>query len=92
MSVPALHPIADSLPEIRVSTGSIWSDHVWQLDVTLPGTVRSDVALDWVFTLPDGSRFTDAQWTTWRDAAKRAFCTSSICNAIGCRMRRERIS
>jgi hypothetical protein len=89
MSVPALHPIADSLPEIRVSTGSIWSDDVWQLDVTLPGTVRSDVALDWVFTLPDGSRFTDAQWTTWRDAAKRFLWTLRVDPPSGRRRARD---
>ena len=71
MSVPSPQSIAGAQPEIRISTGSTWSDRIWQLDVTLPGTVRSDVALDWAFALPDGSRFTDAQWILWRDAAKR---------------------
>ncbi len=51
-------PIASSEHEIRVSTRSVWSDRIWQLDVSVPGTVRSDLAIDWGIALADGSSFT----------------------------------
>jgi integrase len=89
MSVPLPQPIAGSPPEIHISTGSNWSDRVWQLDVTLPGTVRSDVALDWAFALPDGSRFTDAQWISWRDAAKGFLWTLRVDPPAGHRRARD---
>ncbi len=69
--VPTPISITHSAPEIRVSTASIWPDRIWQFDVTIPGMVRSDMALDWGFVLPDGSRFTGAQWAPWCEAAKR---------------------
>lgn len=82
-------PIADSMPEIRVSSASVWSDRVWQLDVTLPGTVRSDLALDWGFALADGSHFTDAQWTPWCEAAKRFLWTLRVAPRPGHRRARD---
>jgi integrase len=89
MSVPASLPIAHSIQELRISTGSIWSDRVWQLDVTLPGTVPSDVTLDWGFTLADGISFTDAQWTPWREAAKRFLWTLRVDPPCGHRRARD---
>jgi hypothetical protein len=79
----------DSIQDVRVSTTSVWSDRVWQLDVTLPGTVRSDVALDWGFPLADGSRFTDPRWTTWREAAKRFLWTLRVDPPAGHRRARD---
>ncbi|VFU17573.1 integrase [Methylocella tundrae] len=69
--VRAPFPLAEAIPEVRISAASVWLDHVWQLDVTIPGTAPSDVLVDWGFVLPDGSHFTEDQWTPWRDAAKR---------------------
>ena len=46
--------------------------------LTLPGTVLSDLALDWGFPLADGSCFTDPQWTRWREAAKRFLWTLRV--------------
>ena len=89
MSVPASLPIAHSVQELRISAGSIWSDRVWQLDVTLPGTVPSDVALDWGFTLADGISFTDARWTPWREAAKRFLWTLRVDPPHGHRRARD---
>ena len=79
----------DSIQDVRVSTASVWSDRVWQLDVTLPGTVRSDVALDWGFALADGSRFTDPRWTPWREAAKRFLWTLRVDPPAGHRRARD---
>ena len=79
----------DSIRDVRVSTASVWSDHVWQLDVTLPGTVRSDVALDWGFALADGSRFTEPRWTPWREAAKRFLWTLRVDPPAGHRRARD---
>lgn len=64
-------PITDPTPEYRISAVSAWSDRIWQFDVTVPGTVPSDVVIDWGFTLPDGGRFTDFEWRSWCEAAKR---------------------
>lgn len=86
---PAPAPIANSVAEVRVSKASVWSDRIWQLDVTLPGTVRSDRALDWGFALADGSRFTDAQWTAWREAAKRFLWTLRVAPPSGHRRARD---
>ncbi len=61
----------DLIPDVRVSSSSLWSDRVWQFDITVPGTVRSDVAVDWGFVLADGSRFTDPRWMPWCEAAKQ---------------------
>ena len=57
-------------PALRISTRSVWSDQVWHLDGHRPGGNRSDFSLDWGFTLADDSRFSDRQWTGWREAAK----------------------
>jgi len=91
MAVLAPTPLqtADSIQDVRVSTASIWSDRIWQLDVTLPGTTRSDVALDWGFALADGSRFTDPHWTPWREAAKRFLWTLSVDPPAGHRRARD---
>src|SRR6266481_5492128 len=89
MSVPSPQSIAGSQPEIRISTGSTWSDRIWQLDVTLPGTVRSDVALDWGFALPDGSWFADPRWTSWRDASKQVLWTLRVDPPAGRRRARD---
>lgn len=64
-------PIASSEHEIRVSTRLVWSDRIWQLDVSVPGTVRSDLAIDWGIALADGSSFTDAKWASWCESARR---------------------
>jgi integrase len=79
----------DSIQDVRVSAASVWSDRIWQLDVTLPGTVRSDVALDWGFALPDGSRFTDPRWTSWRDASKQILWTLRVDPPTGRRRARD---
>jgi hypothetical protein len=48
----------------------VCSDHIWHLDGHRPGANRSDFSLDWGFALADDSRFSDPQWTGWREAAK----------------------
>ena len=91
MTVAAPLPslIAETMPELRISRASTWSDSVWQFDVTLPGTVRSDVRLDWSFALSDGSRFTDAQWTSWCEAAKRFLWSLRVAPPTGHRRVRD---
>lgn len=54
----------------RISKQSLWADHLWRLDNITPGTHAGNYVLDWGFVLPDGSRFSDARWTGWRDDAK----------------------
>ncbi len=56
--------------EIRISTISMWSDRIWQLDVDVPGTTPADLAIDWGIAFVDGSRFTDKGWAAWREAAR----------------------
>ena len=87
--VPMPLRTADSMQDVRISTASVWSDRTWQLDVTLPGTVRSDVALDWGFALADGSCFTDPQWTPWRETAKRFLWTLRVDPPAGHRRARD---
>jgi integrase len=87
--VPMPLRTADSMQDVRISTASVWSDRTWQLDVTLPGTVRSDVALDWGFALADGSYFTDPQWTPWRETAKRFLWTLRVDPPAGHRRARD---
>jgi integrase len=79
----------DSIQDVRVSTASVWSDRVWQFDVTVPGTVRSDVALDWGFVLADGSRFTDPHWMPWCEAAKLFLWTLRVDPPAGHRRARD---
>ena len=62
--------VAAARPALRISTRSVWSDQVWHLDGHRPGGNRSDFSLDWGFALADDSRFSDLQWTDWREAAK----------------------
>ncbi|MGV0821196.1 integrase [Martelella sp. AMO21009] len=62
--------VAATRPALRISTRSVWSDQVWHLDGHRPGGNRSDFSLDWGFVLADDSRFSDPQWTGWREAAK----------------------
>ena len=57
--------------ETRVSTISIWSDRIWQLDVEVPGTTPADLVIDWGIAFEDGSRFTDERWGAWCEAARR---------------------
>ncbi|NRF07006.1 integrase [Agrobacterium pusense] len=57
--------------EIRISTISMWSDRIWQLDVDVPGTTPADLVIDWGIAFVDGSRFTDEGWSAWREAARR---------------------
>lgn len=57
--------------EIRISTISMWSDRIWQLDVDVPGTTPADLLIDWRIAFEDGSRFTDERWDPWREAARR---------------------
>jgi len=63
--------IGTSEHKIRVSTRSTWSDRIWQLDVSVPGTVQSDLTIDWGIILADGSSFTDAKWASWCESARR---------------------
>src|SRR5215470_6300569 len=88
-STPLQLRTEESIQDVRVSTASVWSDRIWQLDVTLPGTVRSDVALDWGFALPDGSRFTDPRWTSWRDASKQVLWALRVDPPAGHRRARD---
>jgi hypothetical protein len=62
--------VVEARPALRISTRSVWSDHIWHLDGHRPGANRSDFSLDWGFALADDSRFSDPQWTGWRQAAK----------------------
>src|SRR5271166_317674 len=62
--------VAAARPALRISTRSVWSDQIWHLDGHRPGANRSDFSLDWGFALADDSRFSDLQWTDWREAAK----------------------
>ena len=62
--------VAAARPALRISTRSVWSDQVWHLDGRRPGGNRSDFSLDWGFALADDSRFSDLQWTDWREAAR----------------------
>ena len=62
--------VAAARPALRISTRSVWSDQIWHLDGHRPGGNRSDFSLDWGFALADDSRFSDPQWTDWREAAK----------------------
>jgi integrase len=62
--------VVEARPALRISTRSAWSDHIWHLDGHRPGANRSDFSLDWGFALADDSRFSDLQWTGWRQAAK----------------------
>jgi len=89
MSAQELLPATDNAPEIRISAVSLWSDRIWQLDITVPGTVPSDLAIDWGFKLPDGSRFTDTQWTPWCEAAKRFLWTLRVEPLPGWRRMRD---
>ena len=66
----ALDFVAQAKPALRISARSMWSDQVWHLDGHRPGGNRSDFSLDWGFALADDSRFSDPQWTGWREAAK----------------------
>jgi hypothetical protein len=79
----------DSIQDVRVSTASVWSDRVWKFDVTLPGTVHSDDALDWGFALADGSRFTDPRWAPWCEAAKLFLWTLRVDPPAGRRRARD---
>ncbi|UXS49652.1 integrase [Agrobacterium tumefaciens] len=67
---PVRDLVARARLALRISTRSIWSDQVWHLDGVRPGGNRSDFSLDWGFTLADDSRFSDLQWSDWREAAK----------------------
>jgi integrase len=67
---PAADLVVETRPALRISTRSVWSDHIWHLDGHRPGANRSDFSLDWGFALADDSRFSDPQWTGWREAAK----------------------
>jgi len=87
--IPAPSPIAYSIPALRISAVSTWPDRLWQFDITLPGTVPSDVTLDWGFVLADGSRFTDAQWTAWRETAKQFLWTLRVDPPAGRRRARD---
>jgi hypothetical protein len=78
-TLPTPIAIAGSSSALRVSTSSIWTDHVWQFDVTVPGTTQSEVKIDWSFTLSDGSHFTDGRW---RHGAKRPKGFSGPCALI----------
>ena len=69
-SSAALDLVAQARPALRISARSMWSDQVWHLDGHRPGGNRSDFSLDWGFALADDSRFSDPQWTGWREAAK----------------------
>jgi hypothetical protein len=79
----------DSIPDVRVSTASVWSDRVWQFDVTVPGTIRSEVALDWGFVLADGSRFTDPRWMPWCETAKQFLWSLRVDPPAGHRRARD---
>lgn len=70
MSIPAHLSQSEDEVDIRISAASFWFDRIWQLDVIVPGTVSSDLRIDWGFILPDSSRFTDAKWIRWCKAAK----------------------
>jgi integrase len=81
--------IAGSSSALRVSTASIWTDHVWQFDVTVPGTTQSEVKIDWSFTLSDGSHFTDGRWVAWRETSKRFLWTLRVDPPAGHRRARD---
>lgn len=66
----AHHLVAQARPALRISARSLWPDQIWHLDGVRPGGNRSDFSLDWGFVLADDSRFSDPQWTDWREAAK----------------------
>jgi integrase len=79
----------DLMPTVRVSSASAWSDRVWQFDITVPGTVRSDVVVDWGFVLEDGSRFTDPCWMPWCETAKQFLWSLRIDPPAGHRRARD---
>lgn len=66
----ALDLAVTTRPALRISSRSIWPDQIWHLDGHRPGANRGDFSLDWGFALADDSRFSNPQWTGWREAAK----------------------
>ncbi len=67
-SVPDSH---DRDAPVRVSSRSLWLDPQWHLDGMRPGLRSHQLRVDWSFELPDGSRFTDPQWTRWLEDARQ---------------------
>jgi integrase len=67
MSVPLL-----ALPEasVRVSPHSLFGDDHWQMAMGVVGQRDTTFRVDWSFTLPDGSRFSELHWRMLRNASK----------------------
>ncbi|CAM5543812.1 site-specific integrase [Sphingobium scionense] len=55
----------------RVSVESAYADDQWQLTRGVPGVRDRAFRIDWSFTMPDGSRFSDERWHRLLGAAKQ---------------------
>ncbi|MDX2276174.1 MAG: hypothetical protein NW206_12055 [Hyphomonadaceae bacterium] len=67
----SLRAAADRSNDPQVSSQSRLSDHIWRLDIDLPG-FRSDQKIwRWAISMADGSRLTDPKHATLLEACKR---------------------
>lgn len=55
---------------IRVSSTSLWSDNIWQLDEIPPGANRADFTLNWGFSLGSAGSFNELGWAPLQLDAK----------------------
>lgn len=75
--------------EPRVSSASLWSDRIWQFEVTVPGTSPADLMIDWGFEFADGTRFTDEMWASWCEAARHFLWSLRVTPPAGHRRARD---
>ena len=61
-----------AMPEasVRVSPYSLFGDDHWQMAMGVIGQRDTVFRVDWAFTMPDGSRFSEPRWRMLRDASK----------------------
>ncbi|MBE7184988.1 MAG: hypothetical protein INR68_11335 [Methylobacterium mesophilicum] len=69
------------LGDLPVSPFSSWHDEIWRFPPTTAGAKNR--VLSWNFLLPDGSKFTDEQWASLLDQAKRVIWSIRMANQRG---------
>jgi integrase len=71
----------DELSNTNVSYISKWSDYRWILVNNTPGQVK--IIIIWSFDMPDGSKFTDPQWTDMLESCRRIIWSIIILDTNG---------
>jgi hypothetical protein len=61
----------EQLRDVQVSVKSNWYSREWWIKNPTPGSPDENSCVVWDFTLPDGSRFTDAHHATLLDSFRR---------------------